>query len=109
MAPDGTTIVDNARYTLENGPGTVRLNFTHTILSDNGIWRCDVRVLSAQDVVSNGSLVQRDLNVIGTSIIHDIQLTIVGKCAVCIILFNACILDLSMYSYSQSATNPLSG
>ena len=85
MAPDGTTVVDNARYNLENGPGTVRLNFTHTILSDNGIWRCDVRVSSAQDVVSSGSLVQQDHNVIGTPIIRDIQLTVIGKCAVCII------------------------
>ena len=86
MAPDGTIIVDNARYHLENGPGTMRLNFTHTILSDNGIWRCDVRVISDQDVISNGSLIRQDLNVIGTPIICDIQLTIIGKCIACLVL-----------------------
>ena len=37
-APDGTSILDNARYDLENGPGIVRLNFTRTILSDDGVW-----------------------------------------------------------------------
>ena len=39
-APDGTIIMDTARYDLDNGLDIVRLNFTHTILSDAGIWRC---------------------------------------------------------------------
>ena len=52
MAPDSTTIMDNPRYDLKNGPDVVRLNFTHTFLSDTGTWKCDVRVLSAKDVVS---------------------------------------------------------
>ena len=68
-----------ARYDLENGPENVRLNFTQTILSDTGIWRCDIRVISDQDVISNGSLVRQDRNVIGTPIVRDIQLTIIGK------------------------------
>ena len=42
-APDGMTISDNARYDLENRPDIVRLNFTHTVKSDTGVWRCDVR------------------------------------------------------------------
>ena len=79
-APDGTTIVDNARYDLENGPEIVRMNFTHTILSDDGIWVCNVQVTSRQDVVSNGVLVQQDPTVIGTPIVRNIQLNIIGKC-----------------------------
>ena len=78
-APDGTEIMDNDRYDLENGPDVVRLNFTRTILSDVGIWRCDIRVFSDQDIVSNGSLVRQDRNVIGTPLIRSIQLTIIGK------------------------------
>ena len=45
-APGGTTIMDNARYDLEGGPEIVLLNFTRTILSDNGVWRCEVVVMS---------------------------------------------------------------
>ena len=71
--------MDNARYNLENGPDVVRLNITWTIMSDTGMWRCDIRVLSDQYVVSNGSLVRQDHDVIGTPIIRDIQLAIIGK------------------------------
>ena len=78
-APDGTTVIDNARYGLDNGPDVVRLNFTRTNLSDTGMWRCDILVLSDQHVVRNGSLVRQDRNVIGTPILRDIQLIIVGK------------------------------
>ena len=45
-APDGTTIMDNARYDLEDGPAVVQLNFTHTIFNDNEVWRCEVVVTS---------------------------------------------------------------
>ena len=78
MAPDGTIIMDNARYDLENGPEIVRLNFTRTSLSDNGIWRCRIFTESDQYVVSNGQLVQQDSDIIG-EVIVDIQLTIIGK------------------------------
>ena len=78
MAPNGTTIMDNARYDLENGPEIVRLNFTQTSPSDNGIWRCRVFTESDQYVVSGGQLVQQDLGIIG-EVIVDIQLTIIGK------------------------------
>ena len=81
-APDGTTVMDNARYDLENGPDIVTLNFTHTILGDTGTWRCEIRVVSGQDVISNGSLVSQDPNIIGTPIVRNIQLTIIGKCIV---------------------------
>ena len=87
-APDGTTIVNNARYDLENGPKIVRLNFTYTISSDNGTWVCDVRVTSRQDVVSDGILVQQDPTVIGTPIVRNIRLNIICKC----FTFNVAIL-----------------
>ena len=78
-APDGTTVMDNARYNLDNGPEIARLNFTHTILRDAGMWRCDVHViLSRQDIVSNGILVSLDPTVIGSPIVHNIQLIIIG-------------------------------
>ena len=80
IAPDGTTIMDNARYHIDNGPDIVRLNFTHTILGDTGTWRCDVRVMSRQDIVFSGSLVSLDPIVIGSPIVRDIQLMIVSKC-----------------------------
>ena len=78
MAPDGTIIMDNVRYDLENGPEIVRLNFTRTILSDNGIWKCRVFTESEQYVVSGGQLVQQDLDLIGEFTV-DIQLIIIGK------------------------------
>ena len=77
-APDGTTIMDNARYDLEDGPEVVRLNFTHTIVDDNGLWRCEVVVTSPQHVPSSGRLVQLDPAVIG-EVITDVQLTVIGE------------------------------
>ena len=78
-APDDTTIMDNARYDLENGPDIVRLNFTHTIVGDNGVWRCVASVESEQYIVSDGRLVQSDPAVIGVPLEHNIQLTIISK------------------------------
>ena len=78
-APDTTTIAMNTgRYTLDNGPD-VRLNFSQTIMSDAGIWVCDVRVMSVQTAVSNGSLIEVDSTVIGAPIIRNIQLIIIGE------------------------------
>ena len=80
-APDGTTIMDNARYDIENGPDIVRLNFTHTILSDTGIWSCVATVRSESHFVrsSDGRLELGQEVVIGSPIQHDIQLTVFGK------------------------------
>ena len=78
MAPDGTTIMDNARYDLENGPRFVRLNFTHTIPSDSGIWKCQILVASEQYIVSGGQLVQQDRSPIGQTMV-DIELVFIGK------------------------------
>ena len=78
MAPDGTTIIDNARYDLENGPQFVRLNFTHTIPSDSGIWKCRILVESEQYVVGDGQLLRQDPSPIGQTMI-DIQLIVIGK------------------------------
>ena len=36
-APDASVITDSSRYRLKNGPETVQLSFTHTILSDAGM------------------------------------------------------------------------
>ena len=71
--------MDNARYTLDNGPGIVRLNFSRTILSDAGVWRCNVTTVSDQYVVSDGSLVQSDSTMVGVPIQHGIELIIVGE------------------------------
>ena len=81
-APDGTTVMDNARYDLEDGSDIVRLNFTHTILSDTGIWRCVATVRSESHFVSSSDwrLVLGQEAVIGSPIQHDIQLIVIGKC-----------------------------
>ena len=78
-APDGTIIMDTARYDLDNGPDIVRLNFTHTILSDAGIWRCTATVISEQHVVSNRRLILMNRTVIGTPVEHSVLLTVVGE------------------------------
>ena len=57
----------------------MRLNFTHTLLSDAGMWRCNIRTESDQHVVSNGSLVRLDSMTIGTPIQHDIELIVIGE------------------------------
>ena len=71
--------MDNARYDLENGPDNVRLNFTHTILSDAGVWTCDVRVESDQDLICDGNLVRSNSTVIGVPLQHDLELIIIGN------------------------------
>ena len=73
-APDGMTVVNNARYDLENGPDIVRLNFSRTILSDTGIWRCDIRTESDQYLVNNGT----NTTMIGAPVQRDIDLIIIG-------------------------------
>ena len=80
-APDDTTITVNiGRYTLDNGPDFVRLNFSQTILNDTGVWACDVRMVSAQDAVSlNGSLISLEPLVIGVPIMHNIQVMVIGE------------------------------
>ena len=78
MAPDRTTITNNARYNLENGPQFVRLNFTHTIPSDSGIWKCQILVESEQYIVINGQLIRQDPSLIG-QIMVDIELVFIGK------------------------------
>ena len=77
-APDGTTVMDNARYDLENGPNIVRLNLSRTLLSDAGMWRCDIRTESERYIVNNGSLIQANVTVIGVPIQRDIELIIIG-------------------------------
>ena len=78
-APDGTMIMASSRHSLENGPEVVRLNFTHTLPSDAGMWRCDIRTESDQYVVSDGSLVRMDPAMIGAPIQHNIELIIIGE------------------------------
>ena len=81
-APDGTTIMDNDRYDLENGPEIVRLNFTNTIMGDNGLWKCVVTVTSGRYIVSSGNLIFQDQAIIG-SVTRDIQLTVIGELQFC--------------------------
>ena len=70
--------MDNARFDLENGPQFIRLNFTRTIPSDSGIWKCRILVESEQDVVIDGQLVRQDLSPIG-QVIVDVELVVIGK------------------------------
>ena len=86
-APDMTTIMDNARYDLENGPENVRLNFTHTIPSDTGVWVCEATAVSEKYIVSNGQLVRQDNAVIGRATVN-IQLTVIGEHNVICIQFH---------------------
>ena len=79
IAPNGSMIMGSTRHSLEYEPEVVQLNFTHSMLSDAGMWRCDIRTESDQYVVSNGSLVRMDPTVIGASIQHKIELTIIGE------------------------------
>ena len=73
-------IMDNARYDLENGTDIVRLNFTRTIPSDNGMWTCDVIVRSERYVVNNdGDLTPGAVAVIGTPIQHVFMVTVIGE------------------------------
>ena len=78
-APDNTEIMGNDRYRLDNGPEVVRLNFTRTVMEDNGIWRCEVTVRSERHVLgSDGRLVLVVPEVIGT-LTQEFMLTVIGK------------------------------
>ena len=63
---------------LKNGPDIVRLNLSRTLLSDAGIWRCDIRTEPDRYIMNNGSLVQTNVTVIGAPIQRDIELIIIG-------------------------------
>ena len=79
MAPDGTIIMNGARYNLESGPQIVRLNLTQTTFKDSGTWKCELIVESEYYGVSNGRLSPFDSSVIGEPLEVDIQLTIIGR------------------------------
>jgi hypothetical protein len=76
-APDGATIMDS-RYDVEDGPNFVRLNFTNATVNDNGVWRCEVVVMSERHVFSEGQFILQNQTLIG-SIIQNTQLTVIGK------------------------------
>ena len=78
IAPDGTTIVDNARFNLGNGPDIIRLNFTHVVMSDMGVWRCNINTESERHVQSGSKLVLLDAATIGLISVN-IQLIIISK------------------------------
>ena len=77
-APDGTAVVDNARYNLDNGPEVVQLNITHTFLSDTGIWRYDITVSSEAHKLNGGRLNLQN-NVLIGSVDVTIQLIVIGE------------------------------
>ena len=82
--------MDNARYNIVNEPDVVRLNFTNILMTDMGIWRCNVTVKSERHVQSGDTLVLLEEATIG-SIIVNIQLIIVCKLTLIILVLNACI------------------
>ena len=78
-APDNTEIIENARYRLDSGPEVVRLNFTRTIMEDNGIWRCEVTVRSERHALgSDRRLVLVAPELIGT-LTQKFLLTVIGE------------------------------
>ena len=82
MAPDGTRVLDNFRYKLENGPDTVRLNITHSILNDTGMWLCEIKVESE---ISN-DLILTGRTIIGTPLRHAIHLTVIGRYTIILLI-----------------------
>ena len=94
-------IMDNARYDLENRDAIVRLNFTRTIPSDNGMWTCEVAVISERYVVnSEGELVRGGLAVIGNILRHYFIVTVIGKQSKCV--------TMTMLSYPIPQLLPVS-
>ena len=77
-APDGTTVVDNARYDLDDGPDIVRLNFSRTILNDSSVWTCELVVKSERHVITSGGVLRPGgLAVIGIPLRHQLILTVI--------------------------------
>ena len=76
----GMEIQNAGRYTYNNGPETVQLNFSFTRTSDTGVWTCRIVVID-NDVMtaSEGRLVPRDNKEIGEEM-YPIMLTVVGTC-----------------------------
>ena len=78
--PDGNVVMDNARYDLENGPDIVRLDFNRIIMSDSGLWLCEVIVRSQRNALdSEGNLVLVGPELIGVTLRHMFQLTVIGE------------------------------
>lgn len=78
-APDGTTVMNDSQYYLENGPGIVRLSIANTSLYDSGMWQCEITVESERHIVNNGKLLNiSDPVLIGTPIQRELQVVIIG-------------------------------
>ena len=80
-APDGTTVMENAKYDLENGPDVVWLNLSRTSLSDNGVWICELIVRSEMYVTNHGKLVLVESAIVGAPLRHYFMLTVIGEFA----------------------------
>ena len=73
--------MDNDRFNIENGPNIVRLNLTRTLLSDAGMWRCQIRTESESDeyMSDNNIFVRTNITMIGLPIQREIELMIIGQ------------------------------
>ena len=78
-APDGTMIAGNARYDLDNGPDVVALNFSRAVLSDTGVWRCNITMFSEQHIMINGEFSLVASAIIGAPIECTFDLTVICK------------------------------
>ena len=80
IATDGATVIDSARFELENGPEIVRLNFTYADRSDYGVWTCEINVTSERHTVNNdGKLISKGEAVIGSPIRHKFLVIIISE------------------------------
>ena len=72
--------MNSDRFNIENGPDTVRLNLTRTLLCDAGMWRCQIRTESESDeyLAENNLFVRTNVTMIGSPIQRDIELMIIG-------------------------------
>lgn len=81
--PRGNKVTDNDQYLADDGPEVVQLDITRASISDSGMWRCSVNVISTysfswlkniSDVYNRTQEVEINLSVVGESmcIVHSL-------------------------------------
>ena len=76
--PQGEVVTtDSDRYVMDNGPTVIQLNITRAETSDNGKWKCHVRVTGECD---SSVSTECSGNVYSKSVMVELDLTVVGKC-----------------------------
>ena len=79
--PEGNTVRNSDRITMENGNNVIKLTISHTRLSDSGKWTCNVTVTDTciHRIVEGKPEQYCDSEILIGHLQHDVELLVIGE------------------------------